>query len=363
MTNIGIVGTGRLGLCLALCLDEAGYAVYCYDTNSEYLQYLQNKTLKTYEPMVSEMLAKSNLHICQNDKDVIQKCDTIFVLVQTPSTKEGTYDHSYINKFITQCIEYGKQEVCKTLVISSTVMPEYTDSIAISLNELNYKVCYNPMFIAQGSIIHDLKNPPLILIGSDFDATALCLKKIHRSFATSANIHKMSRTEAEICKIAINCFITAKISYANMIGDLLHKKGFEPSSVLNAIGSDSRIGNKCLKYGHGFGGPCFPRDNRALYHYADSQGFAFELCKTTDNMNATHLLYQYHDMKNKNEQVVFTYITYKDDSDILEESQKLRLACMLAEDGCKVVIKERDHVINKLKELYKDMFEYVLIHT
>jgi UDP-glucose 6-dehydrogenase len=68
-------------------------------------------------------------------------------------------------------------------------------------------------------------------------------------------------------------------------------------------------------------------------------------------------------MKNKNEQVVFTYITYKDDSDILEESQKLRLACMLAEDGCKVVIKERDHVINKLKELYKDMFEYVLIHT
>ena len=363
--KIGIAGTGRLGLSLALCLDEVGHTVSCYDINTDYLKNINDKTFYTYEPSVVDMLEKSNLQICYEYDNILKSSDIIFIIIQTPSTKEGTYNHEYINNFIEKCIIYAKNNIFekKTLVISSTVMPEYTNSIKEKLSGLPYDIFYNPMFIAQGSIIYDLKHPNLILLGSSCSSySSDIIEDIHKSFIKNVpEVHKMTTTEAEITKIAINCFITTKISFANMIGDLLHKKECDSTKVLNAIGSDSRIGNKCLQYGYGFGGPCFPRDNRALFNYAQTQNMYFELCKTTDNLNENHLLYQYNNIKNTIDPIEFTYITYKDNSDILEESQKLKLACLLSDYGCKIIINERDFVITKLQQLYGDKFVYSVI--
>jgi nucleotide sugar dehydrogenase len=240
-------------------------------------------------------------------------------------------------------------------------MPEYTDSISGLLQNLNYDVCYNPSFIAQGSIISNLQHPNFVLIGGNNEDCMRRLADVHKSFIqNNADVHMMKPLEAEITKISLNCFITTKISFANMVGDLLVSKGLDPGTVLNAIGSDIRVGNKYLSYGYGFGGPCFPRDNRALSFYAKSQGHNFQLCKTTDRLNNQHLLYQYEKLKNKGEPVEFTFITYKDDSDILDESQKLKLAEMLARSGISVLIKEREHIIKKLKDHYSNMFEYVV---
>ena len=357
--KIGIAGTGRLGLSLALCLDEAGHTVSCYDINTEYLKTIHHMSLNTYEPHIAEMLSKSNLQICYDCHDMLKSSDIIFIVIQTPSTNEGIYNHEYIDNFIEQCIVYATNNKFeqKSLVISSTVMPEYTNSVKEKLSQCPYDIFYNPMFIAQGSIIHDLKYPNLILFGSSCSCDII--EAVHKSFIKNTpDIHKMTTLEAEITKIAINCFITTKISFTNMIGDLLHKKGIEPTKVLNAIGSDTRIGNKCLQYGYGFGGPCFPRDNRALFNYAQSQNMYFELCKTTDNLNKNHLLYQYDNIKNARHPIEFTYVTYKDNSDILEESQKLKLACLLSDYGCKIIIYERDFVITKLQQIYGDKFEY-----
>lgn len=356
---IGIIGSGKLGICKALCLDNAGYDVICYDINKSILENIKNKTLNSNEQFVSEMLLKSNIQIANSEEEILKLCDVIFVYIQTPSLNSGEYDHSYINNFIDNI--KNKSETRKIIAISSTIMPEYTDSIKEKLDIMNYDICYNPTFIAQGSIINNLINPELILIGGYCEKSMNIIESIHKSIIkNNTTYHKMSSLEAEITKISINCFITSKITFANMIGDLLTSKNIIPSSVLNAIGSDSRIGNNYLKYGYGFGGPCFPRDNRALLNYANKNNFEFDICKTTDKLNNDHLIYQFNEIKKSNNEYEFTYITYKDNSDILEESQKLKLAIMLAEAGLKITIKERKQIIDKLKQSYNN-FNYIEI--
>lgn len=168
----------------------------------------------------------------------------------------------------------------------------------------------------------------------------------------------MNLLEAEITKLSINCFITTKITYANMIGDYLVNKNCNPDIVLNAIGSDSRIGNKYFNYGFGYGGPCLPRDNKALYEYGKQNNYNFNICNINDLNNLSHLLFQFENLKNSNNPIEFKYITYKDTSDILENSQKLELALLLADNKNKVIIYERPYIIKILKDKYNDLFEY-----
>ena len=354
--KIGIVGSGRLGICMALCLDNAGYDVYCYDINKILLDNIINKTLETNEPKVKELLLNSKLKVLETDKDIVQTCDIIFIFIQTPSKKNGEYEHSYIDYFLDKIKNITDDE--KIIVISSTVMPEYTDAVINNIEE-NIKICYNPTFIAQGSIIDNLTNPEIILLGSYSKKTTDIIQNIHKKIIkNNADIHIMTPIEAEIAKISINCFITSKITYANMIGDLLISKNINPSNVLNAIGSDTRIGNKYLSYGFGFGGPCLPRDNKALYIYSKNNNFNFRICETTDILNYEHLLFQFNSIIKYKTDYEFTYITYKDSSDILEESQKLKLAIMLVDAGINVTIKERSYIINILKDLYRNKFTY-----
>ena len=169
----------------------------------------------------------------------------------------------------------------------------------------------------------------------------------------------MNLLEAEITKLSINCFITTKITYANMIGDYLVKINCNPDIVLNAIGSDTRIGNKYFNYGFGYGGPCLPRDNKALYEYGNQNKYNFNICNINDENNSNHLLFQYENLKKSIEPIEFKYITYKDTSDILEKSQKLELAILLANNKNKVIIYERPYIIKILKDKYNDLFEYI----
>ena len=123
----------------------------------------------------------------------------------------------------------------------------------------------------------------------------------------------MSTTEAEITKLSLNCFLTTKISFANMIGDLAIKSNCNPANILQSIGSDSRIGSKYLNYGYGFGGPCFPRDNVALGKYAKKIGNYYDISKATDYSNLKHLKFQADQIlkNNKNKKIKFKYVTYK----------------------------------------------------
>lgn len=364
--NVGILGIGKLGLCFALNLEQAGHAVIGVDVNEEYVSALSNKTFSSSEAGVNDLLAASkNFKATTKTTEVLNgNFPLLFVMVATPSLPDGSYNHSQIEHVVGELIALGKRDERVDLVIGCTVMPGYCDELQQRLAPYNYAVSYNPEFIAQGSILRDQLNPDQVLIGeADTHAGDLLQQLFQQLCHNKPTFCRMNRLSAEICKLATNCFLTTKISFANSIGDLAIKAGADADKILAAIGSDSRIGNKYLGHGFGFGGPCFPRDNRALNLFAHNMGFNLVISQATDQVNLHHLDFQFEQYMNTykaNEPILFDGITYKRGSEILEESQPLKLALKLAAAGRSVVIRDSSRVIEQLRKEHGNIFTYQL---
>ena len=141
-----------------------------------------------------------------------------------------------------------------------------------------------------------------------------------------------------------------------MVGDIAERLGCNADKVLSAVGTDSRIGPKYIKPGFGFGGPCFPRDNRALARCGEDVGVNAIISKATDEMNEKHLEYQIEQFvknnPNRNNIVELPYITYKAESTLIEESQQLKFALRLKELGYTIkILDERNEVLNQIKNI------------
>lgn len=364
MNKVGIIGVGKLGLCFALNLEKAGYEVYGVDVSAHYVKQLNTKQLISPEPEVSEMLERSQLFFADTQIGWLlnEDVEDIFIMVATPSLPNGTYDHSQIERITEELIAQGKRNNTVHLYVGCTTMPGYCNMLADKLEQYNYTVSYNPEFIAQGSIIHDQQYPDQVLIGEADEQTGARLEEIYRKMVKNTPVFcRMDRLSAEITKLATNCFLTTKISFANSIGDLALKSGADYEKVLNAIGADSRIGSKYLKYGFGFGGPCFPRDNRALDAFAKMQDYPLLISEATDEVNKMHLefqLQQYLEKYAVGEPVKFDYVSYKRGSVIIEESQQLALAVKLAKAGRKVIVNDRAEVKEEVERKYPGLFDF-----
>lgn len=362
--KIGIIGLGRLGLCFALNLERSGFIVHGYDISEDRCILIKNRSLKTKEPDVENLLKlQKNLFIENSPKDVFDKCDLIFVVIATPSKENGEYNHDYIDNFIEDNIINYENNANKHLVINSTVMPGYIDSLNKKLNNKKWYVSYNPEFIAQGSIIKDQLSPDIVLIGQFDKYSGDVLEFIYKKMCiNNFKVKKMAPMEAEITKISLNCFLTTKISFANMIGDICVKNNLNPEIVLDAIGEDTRVGNKYIKYGFGYGGECLPRDNRALALFSKNSGVEPLISIATDEYNKLHLSNQV-DFFIKNNSINSEYSFYKfagfkSNSDIITESQRLKFISLLADNGYKIILIDEEDVIEKVKNIYQDKFIY-----
>ena len=359
--KIGLIGAGRLGICLALLIEQEGYHVIASDVREDYINNLQNKKINSTEPQVQELLEHSiNLEFTTDNRKVIRESDIIFTLVQTPSLEDGSYDVSAVWKVVEDIKDEmnGVANYPKSFVVGCTTNPGDCDQFKDALPE-SVDVYYNPEFIAQGSIVDDLRHADMVLLGGQGKHSGE-LKHLYYRIQNGfkiANVNTMSAKAAELTKIAVNCYLTTKITYANQVGQVMIRDGMEDEvkTVLKAIGGDSRIGTKYLNYGYGFGGPCFPRDNRAFAAYASKAGVETPLGATTDKFNDEHtkFLYEYYVNKNeKNLPYVFHYLTYKQGVDILTESRPHDLATSLLDSGYDVYCLDstvKDKVDSRIK--------------
>tara|TARA_Y100000015_G_scaffold12956_1_gene12415 strand:+ start:923 stop:2071 length:1149 start_codon:yes stop_codon:yes gene_type:complete len=366
--KIGVIGAGRLGICFALLCEQAGYDVLVSDIREDYVKDLNQKKIQTYEPEVEDLLRVSkNFRATTSNREVIDECDLIYTLVSTPSLDDGSYDVSAVWSVVEDFKDVTKK---KYFVVGCTTNPGDCNLFQKQVPS-NVRVLYNPEFIAQGSIISDLKHADMVLLGVDGDESEIAkdIKDIYRKIQTSrAIVCTMSTKSAEITKIAVNCFLTTKISYANMLGDVLVKAGCgdEITAVLSSVGCDSRIGKKYLGWGLGYGGPCLPRDNRAFAHFAKSVGLEYNLGYVTDGFNNEHAktMADYWDSANcHNLPFYFEFISYKKGTDIITESQQYRLALDLLDRGHKVYIQNDRRVTSQvcdyLNETYGDNVRFV----
>jgi nucleotide sugar dehydrogenase len=368
--KIGVIGAGRLGICFALLCEAAGYDVLVSDIREDYVNDLNARKIKTHEPEVENLLkTATNFRATTNNKEVIDECDLIYTLVATPSLEDGSYDVSAVWQVVG---DFQDVTTRKYFVVGCTTNPGDCDNFRKQLPS-NIKVFYNPEFIAQGSIINDLRTADMVLLGADpfadNDKVIADIRKLYEKIQTTrAIVCSMSTTAAEITKIAINCFLTTKISYANMLGDVLHHAGCgdEVSSVLTAVGTDSRIGRKYLGYGFGYGGPCLPRDNRSFAAFAKKVGLEYNLGTVTDEINNQHAKFvcDYFEKINSNKKpFYFDSITYKKGTDILTESQQYRLCLDLLDRGHTVYVqndkKVTDQVYDYMTTSYGDRVKFI----
>ena len=361
--NISVIGIGKLGLCFALTLEKQGYIVVGVDVSEEYIRMVNDKTLVSPEmDVVNDLTQSKNLTATTDMKKGLGHSDILFLFVATPSFPNGRYDHTQIDGVVKHLTQYGSPSQTKHIIIGCTTMPGYCDTVQDRLQSYGYMVSYNPEFIAQGSVMRDLVNPDIVLIGEESQSAGSEIENIYLAIVQNQpSIHRMNRKEAEITKIALNCYITTKIAYANMVGDIAKSAGCSPDLILNAVGSDLRIGNKNLKYGYGYGGPCFPRDNRAFALYAGDININAVISKASDEANQLHLQYQVEEfMKNNDQskQIVFSGLSYKTGTTIIEESQKLALAVELAGKGYRILIQDDQEVLKQIQSIYGDLFKY-----
>ena len=366
--KIGVIGAGRLGICFALLCEQAGYDVLVSDVREDYVKNLRNKFISTNEPEVSKLLSTSpRLSATNSNSKVIRDCDIIYTLVATPSKRDGSYDVSAVWD-VVQDIKKVKKVQGKAFVVGCTTNPGDCKEFQKELDKSGVDVFYNPEFIAQGTIINDLRTADMVLIGGKRNDSYDQLCEIYnRIQETPPKISIMSTTAAELVKLAVNCFLTTKISYANMVGQVMALSGMEDEipTVLGAIGDDSRVGRKYLNFGFGFGGPCLPRDNRAFAAYAKQLGLDYNLGSTTDNFNNEHATFikDYFVYRNpQNLPFYFDYVSYKKGTDILTESQQYRLCIDLLDDGYEVYINDNnaimDMISDDLSDKYPDTFKF-----
>jgi UDPglucose 6-dehydrogenase len=364
LERVTVIGLGRIGLCLALNVARAGYEVLGVDTNRELVGLINNKAFQTCEPGVEEALRAARGFTATHLIETVPGFDArmILVAVATPATAEGGYDHAQADRVMRDLCALGAAAERTELALVCTTLPGYCGSRADSVREQHYFLSYTPGFVAQGSILRDQQFPDQVLIGEADPEAGDALERLYRRVCLNQPaVHRMSTLSAELAKLATNCALTMKIAFANAIGDLATRVGAEPEKILAAVGADTRIGSQFLRYGSGYGGPCFPRDNRALNLYAERHGCELLQSRATDEMNRRHLAFQvgeYLRTYAPGQPIHFHSVTYKAGTEILEESQPLALAVELARVGRKVVIHEAPAVVTRLRDQFGELFEY-----
>ena len=286
--KIGFLGLGKLGLPCALAIESQGHDVFGYDSNPTVQEYVQNKKIPYKEEGVNQALINSNIKLVTLS-ELVKFSEIIFVGIQTPHHEkyEGItelpqdrvdFDYTFLkNASIELFEEIKKQNLEKTVIIISTVLP---GTIAREIKPLlnnQVKLCYNPFFIAMGTTMHDYLNPEFVLFGvEDLDAA----KKAEEFYKTITSVpfFKTSIQNAELIKVAYNTFIGMKIVFANVLMEICHKTGANVDEVTDALklANDRLISGKYFTGGMGDGGACHPRDNIALSWLSRKLNLSFD---------------------------------------------------------------------------------------
>jgi UDPglucose 6-dehydrogenase len=354
LPRVSVIGLGKLGAPLAAVLASRGFNVIGLDVNKAFVDALNAGKMPIMEPQLNELIAanRERLTATLDANEAIEKSDASFVIVPTPSDSSGFFS----NRFVLQAMETLGKAIRKKsgyhmVVITSTVMPGTTQGEIKSALEAasgrkvgpDLGLCYNPEFIALGSVVRDMLFPDSILIGESDTKAGDMLQTIYLQMCEKKPpVQRMNFVNAELTKISVNTYVTTKISYANMLADICDRiPGADVDVVTKALGADTRIGGKYLKGAMGYGGPCFPRDNVAFAALARKIGARADVAEATDRINnyqIDRLAGMVAKFAKAGSRIAILGLSYKPLTPVVEESHSVKLAAKLADAGYVVVV-------------------------
>lgn len=351
--RISVVGLGKLGSPLVAVMAHKGFEVVGVDLNPDIVAALNSGRAPVAEPGLQDLLDRAGERVTAtiDVADAILRTDVTFVIVPTPSGIDGAFSDAHVISAMRKIgAALRNKSTYHLVVVTSTVMPGATGGpIRSALEEAagaaaraRIGLCYSPEFIALGSVIHDMLNPDMVLIGESDARAGDLLEQIYRSTCDNQPaIQRMNFVNAEITKIAVNTFVTTKISFANMLADICDRlPGADAMTVTGALGEDTRIGSKYLKPGLGYGGPCFPRDNVALAAMARKLGAHADIAEATDRINHLQVdrIVRFVRDRLGSGTVGVLGLSYKPQTAVVEKSQGMAIAARLADEGYRVVV-------------------------
>jgi len=373
--KVCVVGLGKLGLPFAACLAYKGYDVVGIDIDRSKVNLINQGKSPIYEPRLQELLEKCSTNLrATSEFQAIVDADVVFIVVNTPSKEDGSYSLDQVlsaAQMVGEAMRLTKKY--QVIVLVSTVMPGDTENyLKPSLEHVSGKkcgrdfgLCYNPEFIALGNVIEGLLNPDFVLIGEYDRRCGDIVEQIYKKMCENdPPIERMSIINAEIVKIALNSYITMKITFANVLAEICERyEGADIDVVTRALGRDRRVSPYYLKGGLSYGGPCFPRDNRAFYLCAKRVGCDARFALVTDELNehqnervASLILKELGDKGGK---VAFLGLSYKPGTDVIEESASIKIIKRLLQSGDKVRIIVYDPIaIAATKRVLGEHVEY-----
>ncbi len=348
--KVTVIGLGKLGSPMVACLAARGLEVIGVDSDQRKVEAINQYRAPVHEPELTELLerCRGRLSARTGIEEAVLESDATFIVVATPSEPQGGFSLRYVEPVAAAIGRaLARRKAYHLVTLTSTVMPGMTGGrVRQILEETSGKVCgrdfglcYSPEFIALGTVIRDFLNPDMVLIGESDAKAGDMLEAILRGVCQNKPAAaRMSFVNAEITKLAVNSYITTKISFANLLARISERSpGANVDVITGALGLDTRIGPKYLKGAVSYGGPCFPRDNLAMGELARQLGVSEDLPRSVDRFNRSQIDWLAGEIARRSSgKIGILGLTYKPGTDVVEEAAGYLLANALARRGLAV---------------------------
>ncbi len=381
--KVAIVGSGYVGLVTGTCFAEVGIDVMCVDIDTKKIENLKNGIIPIYEPGLEEMvhrnMKKGRLQFTTSIAEALQDCEVLFSAVGTPPDEDGSADLQYVISVAREC---GKNMQNYLLVVTKSTVPVGTAlKVKTAIQEeldkrgvnIPFDVASNPEFLKEGAAIDDFLKPDRIVVGLDSPRAEELMKSLYKPFTLNGHpVIFMDITSAEMTKYAANSMLATKISFMNDIANLCEIVGADINMVRKGIGSDSRIGNKFIYPGIGYGGSCFPKDVKALIHTAEDYNYELKVLKAVEEVNYAqktvlfNKVMKYFNGDIKGRTIAIWGLSFKPQTDDMREAPSLVIIQKLLEAGAKVkaydpvAMKEASHTLGNSITYAAEQYEALI---
>lgn len=353
--NIAIVGTGYVGLVSGTCFAEMGVNVTCVDVDKAKIQALLDGNIPIYEPGLDEMVLRNyregRLNFTTDLTTCLDDVDIVFSAVGTPPDEDGSADLQYV---LAVAKTFGQNINKYTILVTKSTVPVGTaKKVKAAIQEeldkrgvqIPFDVASNPEFLKEGAAIKDFMSPDRVVVGVESEQAKEMMTKLYRPFLL--NNFRVIFTDipsAEMIKYAANSMLATRISFMNDIANLCELVGADVNMVRKGIGADTRIGNKFLYPGCGYGGSCFPKDVKALIKTAEKSGYEMQVLKAVESVNEYQKTVVFNKLKSyfggdlKGKTIAIWGLAFKPETDDMREATSLVTIDLLREAGCEVKV-------------------------
>ena len=352
--NIAIVGTGYVGLVSGACFSEMGIDVTCVDIDEKKIQRLLEGEIPIYEPGLDDLVKRNveagRLHFTTDLTACLDEVEVVFSAVGTPPDEDGSADLRYV---LDVARTFGRNIKKYTILVTKSTVPVGTavkvkavirEELDRRGEQVDFEVASNPEFLKEGAAIKDFMSPDRVVVGVESERAKNVMAKLYRPFLTNNfRVYFMDIPSAEMTKYAANAMLATRISFMNDIANLCDKVGADVNMVRKGIGTDSRIGNKFLYAGCGYGGSCFPKDVKALAHTGREYGYVMGVIEAVEAVNEQQKSIVYDKLKQqlgdlRSKTVALWGLAFKPETDDMREAPALVVIDKLIQDGAVVKV-------------------------